>query len=220
MNTEDNKKEVMGEDCPLCKVSEDTIKNLENAGSNKEKKYFLKREIKEQERLVQDHKKKRNKIIKFSVVGLVAILIIGGAGLKIAKSFQGKNFGPAKVEITEMSYDAGTVSMADGLVKHTYEIKNTGEGDLKLKNIRTSCMCTTVYLKIGDKLSPKFGMHDNPPIWTETIPPGETGYLEVTFDPAFHGPEGIGSLVRAVYVSTNDPDNKDLEFLLSIDVTK
>ncbi len=68
------------------------------------------------------------------------------------------NQGIPKVEIENKLYDAGQVSMADGNVVKTFEIKNTGEGDLEISKMRTSCMCTSAILTVGDKKSLKFGM--------------------------------------------------------------
>lgn len=56
--------------------------------------------------------------------------------------------------------------------------------------------------------------------WSQKIAPGETGQLEVIFDPAFHGSQGTGQVVRAVYLSTNDPENKKAEVRLLANVIK
>jgi len=53
---------------------------------------------------------------------------------------------------------------------------------------------------------------------SQKIPPWETGFLEITFDPAFHGPQGTGPVVRVVYLSTNDPNNKKTEVKLMANV--
>lgn len=79
-------------------------------------------------------------------------------------------------------------------------------------------MCTTAVLKVGDKTSPEFGMHDNAAFWSQNITPGETGYLEVVFDPAFHGPQGVGQALRVIYLTTNDPENKKAEARLIANV--
>ena len=208
------------ENCPLCKVSEGTIRNLEKAGNNKKEKYFLKKERKRQENSAKIRKEKIKKIIKLSFISLIIIFIFGGAAFAAIGYVKNRNFGTAKVEIASLEYDAGTISMADGLVSHAYEIKNIGEGDLEIKEIRTSCMCTTARLRVRDRLSREFGMHDNPFGWSEKIAPEETGYLEIVFDPALHGPSGIGPVTRAIYVSTNDPDNKNIEFILTAKVTE
>ena len=81
-------------------------------------------------------------------------------------------------------------------------------------------MCTTARLKVGDKESGEFGMHDNPAFWSQRIVPGETGFLEVSFDPMFHGEDGTGSMVREVYLSTNDSENKKAALRLIINVIK
>jgi len=131
------------------------------------------------------------------------------------------NNNPAKIVISPEEYDAGTVSIADGnLVEKTFEVKNDGQGDLKINSIWTSCMCTNAHLRIGDKTSPEFGMHTQSTLWSAKIPPGETGYLDVTFDPAFHGPDGTGSMVRVVYLTTNDASNKQAQVKMLINVVK
>jgi hypothetical protein len=135
----------------------------------------------------------------------------------------GENGKGGRIEITPLEYDFGAVSISAGLVKKTYEIKNAGEGDLKINDILTSCGCTKAVLKIGDRVSPEFTMPGhgiNPAAWSETLKPGEKGELEVVFDPAFHGPQGKGEVVRVIYLSTNDSQNKKAEVKLSGRVTK
>lgn len=193
---------------------------MDNHHLTKKEKYLLKKQNKDQERL---NRTRSGKVKKIAVL-LVGILIIGGIALALINSLSGSNQegnqGTPKIEINPQEHDAGTVSMAEGLVKHTYEIKNTGDGDLKIDDILTSCMCTTAILKVGNKESPKFGMHNNPTFWSQKIVPGETGQLEVTFDPAFHGPQGTGQIVRAVYLETNDPQDKRVEIKLIANVIK
>lgn len=200
------------------------MNKMDNHKLTKGERYLLKKKQKEQERLskVRREKIKRITIISFS------ILIIGGIAFVLAnysRPEQGEKEisetqGTAKIEIDPLRYDAGTVSMADGLVKYTYEIKNQGDGALKIDRIWTSCMCTTARLKVGDKESPEFGMHTGLTSWFEEIAPGEKGFLEVAFDTALHGLQGIGENIRAVYLSTNDPQNKKAEVRLKANVTR
>lgn len=151
----------------------------------------------------------------------LTIFVVGGTFLTAALLIFGLGgTGQGKIEISPLEYDAGTVSMAEGLVKRTYEIKNTGEGDLKIDRIWTSCMCTTARLKVGDETSPEFGMHDNPVFWSQKIAPGQISYLEVVFDPAFHGKQGIGGIIRAVYVSSDDAQNQKTEVKLIVNVVE
>lgn len=51
-----------------------------------------------------------------------------------------------------------------------------------------------------------------PPVWFE-VAPGQTATLEVTIDPAAHGPQGVGPFRRGITLTTVDGSN--LEFLLS-----
>ena len=98
-----------------------------------------------------------------------------------------------------------------------FEMKNTGDGDLKIDSIWTSCHCTTAKLTANGKTSAEFGMDKYST--SQKIAPGESGFLEVTFDPAFHGPQGIGAAVREIYLSTNDPLNPKARIQLSANVT-
>jgi len=181
--------------------------------------YFLKKEKKEKERVQKAKSKKSKKIIK---VFLPISLIIVGVGFLLFNFLSAEepepNLGVSKIEIIPLEYDAGTVSMSDALVEKTFEIKNIGEGDLEIDDIKTSCMCTTAILVVGDKKSPEFGMNSNIPFWSQIIIPGEIGYLNVVFDQTFHGPSGTGSAVRTISLITNDPENKEVGVKLLVNV--
>ncbi len=191
----------------------------------KGERYLLKKQQKEQERL---YKVRREKIKKITIISFSALLIIGGIAFVLANYSQPEQGekdiveaqGTPKIEIDPLRYDAGTVSMADGLVKYTYEIENQGDGALKIDRIWTSCMCTTARLRVGDKESPEFGMHTGLTSWFQEIAPGEKGFLDVAFDSTLHGLQGIGENIRAIYLSTNDPQNKKAEVMLRANVTR
>lgn len=148
-----------------------------------------------------------------------SIVLMGGF-IIIDNSNGGGQISNGQIELTPSGIDLGTVSMADGNVNTTFKVKNIGEGVLKIDRIWTSCMCTTAALKAGDKTSPSFGMHDSPSLWSQEINPGEEALLEVIFDPALHGPQGVGQLTRAIYLSTNDPLYKKAEVRFNINVTQ
>ncbi len=152
------------------------------------------------------------------------LLVVGGTLLISVGLFFGLPYlteeGKGKIEVNPLEHDAGTVSMAEGLVERTFEIKNNGEGDLKINSIWTSCMCTTARLKVGDKVSPEFGMHSGSIFWSQKIMPGEVAFLEVTFDPAFHGSQGVGQNIRVIYISSDDPQNKKVEVRLITNVVE
>lgn len=189
---------------------------------NKKERYFLRRQQKETELRRQLRNKKIKKILLFL---LPTLLIVGGLTFIVLKlssnsksESQTSQTGAPKMEINLKEYDLGNVSMAAGVVKKTFEIKNNGSGDLKIEGIRTSCHCTTAVLKIGEKKSPEFGL-DGSGFWSQNISPSQMAYLEIIFDPAYHGPQGVGQAVRAIYLSTNDPQNRTAEVRLIANVT-
>src|SRR3989344_5793628 len=57
------------------------------------------------------------------------------------------NMTGAKLSASEKEYDFGDVSMANGKVKHSYQLKNEGSGDLNVEAVWTSCMCTVAEIK-------------------------------------------------------------------------
>ena len=120
------------------------------------------------------------------------------------------------LEVKPTSYDVGMIKMKDGNVVKTYEVKNTSTESMKLQRIATSCMCTKTKIKIGDKETREFGMEGmgdkNPPINLE-LPSGQTATVTAIFDPAAHGPKGVGSFDRTVFLYFSNPSGtKELKF--------
>jgi len=99
-------------------------------------------------------------------------------------------------------HDFGATSMAAGTVSHTYSITNEGTESVTIGKIYSSCMCTSAVLMLGDRSFGPFGMagHGFIPRVNEPLAPGELARLVVTFDPAAHGPAGVGAISRAVTV--------------------
>ena len=84
---------------------------------------------------------------------------------------------------------------------------------MKLTGIKTSCTCTKAQVEIEGKTSPYFSMHATAG-WVGEVAPGKEARLLVIFDPAFHGPTGVGSVERLISIQTNDSQNPNLEFSL------
>ncbi len=145
-------------------------------------------------------------------------LLIGGgawvAGAMDPVQKAANESGEARLAAANTVYDWGEIPIDGGDVETTFEIKNEGSDILKLFNVVTSCTCTTAELQVGDKRSPVFGMHTKSPYIAE-VPPGETAQLRVIYDPAFHGPQGVGVIERQVKVQTNDAAQPELVFNLS-----
>jgi len=152
---------------------------------------------------------------------LAIVILIGGSYALLSISNTTSTIeASSKVQATitsEPSHDWETIGINDGKVSATYTIKNEGTEPLKLFNISTSCMCTTAQVKVGNETSPTFGMHTDSQ-YVSSVPAGETAEVIATFDPAFHGPSGIGSIVRQIMVETNDKSNPQLVFTAEANV--
>lgn len=148
---------------------------------------------------------KKISVLCFGVLGMVAIVgVLAWFGGTSDATFEGQNSVPSEVlNIPEKFFDFGSVSMKDGKVSRSFEFTNNSVVPVDIGSIATSCMCTEGYLKLGDIKEGPFGMAGmgRNKLW-KTVNPGETGFLEVVFDPAAHGPAGIGVIAREVAVST------------------
>lgn len=113
-----------------------------------------------------------------------------------------------------MAYDFGTVSMAQGQVTKTFKIKNPTPSAVTIGKLYTSCMCTTAILINSERRVGPFGMegHGGPiPTINEELTAGGTAEIEVTFDPAAHGPAGVGAITRNILIETTDGKKLVLE---------
>ena len=145
------------------------------------------------------------------LISIIIVLILGGiiAIFFVARSESTANTeGNAVIELQTNRFALGDISMAKGIVKKEIAIKNTGTADLKISDLYTSCMCTKISLKVDDKTSPAFGMkgHGGPSslTWSQIIRPGQSGQLEIAFDPNAHGPTGTGPINRTATLSSNE----------------
>lgn len=103
---------------------------------------------------------------------------------------------------SEMMYDFGSISMRNGKVNRVFSVQNNSSEPVKITKMYTSCMCTEATLiSRGEKMGP-LGMpgHGFVPNLNQVLEPNETAEVEVIFDPAAHGPAGIGTIERAVYL--------------------
>ncbi len=153
------------------------------------------------------------------LIAAATILILFGAviGLSASSQSQSQTSVSKNVKATvndPTSYDWGTIPYSGGVVSKDFTIKNTGTETLKLFNIKTSCHCTKAHLAIDGTASPDFGM-DSMSDWTGLVPAGKEARLTVVFDPAFHGPSGIGPINRFVSVQTNSAADTQLTFTLT-----
>ncbi len=161
-----------------------------------------------------------NKI--FIAIGAVTLFLLVGivflAG-KLDNSAKVSASNNASARVNSKSFDWGEIGIDNGKAEAVFEIKSNDSQPLKLFNIITSCACTTAQIIVKGKASPLFDMHTKSTYVIE-VPPGETAQLKVVFDPLFHGPNGLGPIIRQVTVATNDVKNPTLTFNLSANVVK
>ncbi|HXV27273.1 MAG TPA: DUF1573 domain-containing protein [Candidatus Paceibacterota bacterium] len=107
---------------------------------------------------------------------------------------------PGPLEPSETSFDFGTISMAAGTVRHRIAVTNTGASSVTLGKTYTSCMCTSVSLDHAGRKYGPYGMlgHGFIPRVNASVAPQDTASLIITFDPAAHGPSGVGPIQRTV----------------------
>ena len=115
---------------------------------------------------------------------------------------------------TQTKFSFGPISMARGKVTHRYPIRNTGAEPIFIRKMYTSCMCTTVALVKNGKTSEAYGMPGHTPIPMINVPinPREEALVEVVFDPAAHGPAGVGPIERVVTLENSAGAPLELEF--------
>ncbi len=159
--------------------------------------------------------------------GTMAILIVGGLvwfsrpAQKTDNQANLRSGAPGELVADAVSFDFGTVSMKNGKVSHTFVLENTGGREMKLTRMYTSCMCTTaMFIKDGKKFGP-YGMPGHGGGITglnQKLASGEKAQIEVVFDPAAHGPAGVGTIERAVYIE-NAASSEPLQLMISAQVT-
>ncbi|TAL19277.1 DUF1573 domain-containing protein [Patescibacteria group bacterium] len=149
------------------------------------------------------------------LVTVLAVLLVFGVFLWIARPVanSGDNTpaiggGPTATSVlsaTEGSYDFGSISMAKGKVTHVFKVKNIGDREVKINKLYTSCMCTSAsLLTAGGKQGP-FGMpgHAAIPRIDTPLASGGEAEVEVVFDPAAHGPAGVGRIERKIMLEND-----------------
>ncbi|OGN16134.1 MAG: hypothetical protein A3C81_00980 [Candidatus Yanofskybacteria bacterium RIFCSPHIGHO2_02_FULL_46_19] len=114
----------------------------------------------------------------------------------------------------ETSYDFGTVPMSKGKVTHIFKVTNSSAGPVIVSKLYTSCMCTEASLITEDKRLGPFGMpgHGFVPSIKGEIRASGSADVEVVFDPAAHGPAGVGRIDRVVYLEEKSGNKLELQF--------
>lgn len=149
-----------------------------------------------------------------AVAGLIVVAQPGTATSTPAATESAGAGSAGYLAAVRKKYDFGTISMARGKVSYRYPIRNVGTDPLEIRKLYTSCMCTTAALVTNGKVSDAYGMPGHTPIPTISVPiaPQEQAYVQVVFDPAAHGPAGVGPIERVITVENNAGQPLELAF--------
>ncbi|MEK7549216.1 MAG: DUF1573 domain-containing protein [Patescibacteria group bacterium] len=158
-----------------------------------------------------ENKTKNLILMGVGVLILIAIVLFFGLSERKDKALNAEH----------LLYDFGVISMGNGNVSHRFALKNENSETITIKKIYTSCMCTTATLidSKGEKRG-TFGMpgHGDLSNIGFQIAGGETVEIEAIFDPAAHGPEGIGPVKRIIYIETDLKSNPNFQLAIEAEV--
>jgi len=177
-----------------------------------------------------------SKRLKIIVGACVGVLVLGGmiiaampdraankpvtvASRSTALPTTGQPSSSGPFRARETNFKFGSISMAAGKVSHLYRFRNASTAPIVLGKMYTSCMCTTAALvKSSGRKFPPVGMPGHTPIrpLNETLQPNEEAMVEVVFDPAAHGPAGIGPIDRVVTIEHNAGQPLELAFTANV----
>jgi hypothetical protein len=158
-----------------------------------------------------------NKAIVSIVIGTIVILggLVWLGQSTVNQNGSGENVKESGLKSDEASFDFGTISMANGKVNHEFKITNSSDQPVTIKKIYTSCMCTAASFRLKEKTYGSFGMpgHGGSALTTAniTLNSGESGNLNVIYDPNAHGPAGVGAIDRFVFVEDKNGGQLKLE---------
>jgi len=128
-----------------------------------------------------------------------------------------------RIDISETSRDLGEVSQAKGEVSTDFEFRNSGESDLVINKLSSSCGCTSTAILYNGEVGPTFTMpghgKENPTDWQVVIKPGKSAILIVFYDPNVHG-EFTGAVTRTISVFSNDPVEFEAKVTITLDQVK
>lgn len=115
-------------------------------------------------------------------------------------------------------YDFGPLPLRSGLAQTSYFVRNTGAEPLVVNDVWTSCMCTTAVIRKGTETWGPFGMpgHGLRRGINLSLAPGEDAEVAVVFDPAAHGPAGVGPVTRSIFLSSTAGDPLELAFTATV----
>jgi len=165
--------------------------------------------------------KEQIKTIIISLVLLAAVVSaliwFGNRGNKPEPAAIGGLFGGV-LTAKETAFDFGSVPIKGGLVNHEFTLENLSDKAVKIGEVSTSCMCTVAQVITGNKTYGPFGMpgHLGASKADAIVNPGEKVIVKATFDPAAHGPTGVGVVERQIFLNTGAAESVVLNFRANV----
>lgn len=156
------------------------------------------------------------------VIFIGTVIVIGDLiwlGRPAEQSTGGQaNITESILKSSETIFNFGTISMANGNVSHEFRVTNGYAQPINISKIYTSCMCTAANFKFNQKTFGPFGMEGMGGITSAniTLSPGESGSIEVVYDPNAHGPAGVGAIDRFIYVEDKNGGQLKLEIKAAV----
>jgi len=137
-------------------------------------------------------------MIKMLIIACLGILLFASDGPSAQEIVVNK---ASKINIKPKSWDFGKITEPE-VISRDFEVKNTGNDILTIKNITTSCGCTSVSISLKD------------------ISPGHSATLNVKVDT--QQINSSGKSIRHVYIESNDPQEptKEISVTLELGTTK
>lgn len=166
---------------------------------------------------------KSNKILVFVAIFVIAVIgiVVFGRGSDGGTKVLAQSAGV--LTVLEKEFDFGTISMKNGNVSKIFELKNEGVEPIQISKVYTSCMCTVA--KITDakgSTSGPYGMPGHGGGVSEAgveVGSGETIKVEAIFNPAAHGPSGVGLANRTIFLESNSTQTPKVELNFTATVT-
>lgn len=100
--------------------------------------------------------------LNFHIRLLMTMLIFSSASVRLCAQSPSES-----IEFDQRVFNFGSIAEKDGKVTHRFKFKNKGKTPVTITNINTGCGCLV-------QRSPE-----------KPIPPGSTGEIAITFDPAY-----------------------------------
>lgn len=162
-------------------------------------------------------------LVLVAVAGLAWWLANSNEGAALSDSPPASAYSSSVLAVPENYYDFQTISMMDGNVEHDYVLTNNGTEPLIIEKAVTSCMCTEVLIidARGKEYGP-YGMpgHGSTGGTNVSVGAGDQVTVRAIFDPAAHGPSGVGLARRYIYLDTNSATSPKTELSFQAMVTK